>query len=327
MRAVVITQAGGPEVLQLRDVPRPDPGKRQIRVRVVATAVNRADLIQRAGSYPAPPGAPADIPGLEYAGVVDAIGARVSRWRGGERVMGLVGGGSYAEYVITHEDEAVGIPDALSFEDAAAVPEAFITAHDALITQMKLRRGRVVLIHAVGSGVGTAALQLAKAIGAVVIGTQRSSWKLERATALGLDHAVDTRTEDFAEVALDVTDDRGVDGVLDLVGGSYLTGNLRALAVKGRILLVGLVAGTTHELDMRLVLRKRAHIIGTVLRSRSLDEKIAATQTFAGEVLPLIENGAITPIVDDVLPLEDAAHAHQLVAENKTFGKVVLRVS
>ena len=327
MRAIVITRPGGPEVLQLRDVPLPKPGKREIRVRVAATAVNRADLIQREGKYPAPPGVPADIPGLEYAGVVDSLGPRVSRWRGGERVMGLVGGGSYAEYIITHEDEAVGVPESLSLELAAAVPEAFITAHDALITQMKLRRGRIVLIHAVGSGVGTAALQLAKAIGAQVIGTQRSAWKLERAASLGLDHAIDADSEDFAEIVLDITGGRGVDGILDLVGGSYLTGNVRALATQGRILLVGLVAGTTHELDMRAVLRKRATIIGTVLRSRSLDDKIAATQTFAGEILPLIENGAVRPIVDDVLPLEEAAQAHQLVADNRIFGKVVLRVT
>jgi NADPH:quinone reductase-like Zn-dependent oxidoreductase len=178
VRAIVITRPGGPEVLELRDVPRPDPDPGEIRVRVSATAVNRADLSQRLGNYPAPAGSPQDIPGLEYAGVVDAIGKRVSRWRGGERVMGLVGGGSYAEYVITHEDEAIPVPEALSLEDAAAVPEAFITAHDALITQMKLGRGKTVLIHAVGSGVGTAALQIAKAINARVIGTQRSAWKL-----------------------------------------------------------------------------------------------------------------------------------------------------
>jgi putative PIG3 family NAD(P)H quinone oxidoreductase len=327
MRAVVITRPGGPEVLEVRDVARPEPGKRQIRVRVVATAVNRADLLQRAGNYPAPEGSPADIPGLEYAGFVDSMGPRVSRWHGGERVMGLVGGGSYAEYVITHEDEAVTVPEALSLEHAAAVPEAFITAHDALITQMKLKRGQLLLIHAVGSGVGTAALQLAKAIGARVIGTQRSAWKLERATSLGLDRGIDVANEDFAEVALEITAGRGVDGILDLVGGDYLPGNLRALASKGRILLVGLVAGSKHELDMRLVMRKRATIIGTVLRSRSLDEKIAAIQTFAGEVLPLIEAGTITPIVDEVLPLEQAAHAHEIVADNRTFGKVVLRVS
>jgi NADPH:quinone reductase len=326
VRAIVITRPGGPDVLQLRDVAAPLPGVREIGVRVSATAVNRADLLQRAGNYLAPPGSPQDIPGLEYAGVVDCVGAEVTRWRGGERVMGLVGGGSYAEYIVTHEDEAVTVPASLTLEHAAAVPEAFITAHDALFTQMQLRSGETLLIHAVGSGVGTAGLQLAKAIGARVFGTQRTTWKLEQATSLGLDVAIDTNAGDFADTALEFTDGHGVDGILDLVGGSYLSGNLRALAVKGRILLVGLVAGAKHELDMRLLLRKRATLIGTVLRARALHEKIAAAQAFARDVVPLLEAGVARPIVDEVLPLADAARAHQLVADNLNFGKVVLRV-
>jgi NADPH:quinone reductase len=326
MRAIVITRPGGPDVLELRDVAEPLPNARQIRVRVTATAINRADLLQRAGNYPAPAGSPQNIPGLEYAGVVDSIGAEVTRWRGGEHVMGIVGGGSYAEYVVTHEDEAVAVPDSFPLEHAAAVPEAFITAHDALVTQMRLRHGEALLIHAVGSGVGTAALQLAKTIGARVLGTQRTQWKLERATSLGLDVAIDTRDADFADTTLAVTDGRGVDGILDLVGGSYLAGNLRALALKGRILLVGLVAGATHELDMRLLLRKRATLIGTVLRARSLDEKIAAALAFARDVVPLLATRAVRPIIADVIPLADAARAHRLVADNRNFGKVVLRV-
>jgi putative PIG3 family NAD(P)H quinone oxidoreductase len=326
VRAIVITRPGGPDVLQLRDVPMPLPAARQIRVRVAATAVNRADLLQRAGNYPAPPGSPKDIPGLEYAGVVDVVGEEVTGWAGGEQVMGLVGGGSYAEYIVTHEDEAVSVPASLSLEHAAAVPEAFITAHDALVTQMRLASGETLLIHAVGSGVGTAGLQLAKAIGARVFGTQRTPWKLEQATSLGLDVAIDTNAVDFADAALELTGGKGVDGILDLVGGSYLAGNLRALASKGRILLVGLVAGAQHELDMRLLLRKRASLTGTVLRARPLDEKIAATQAFARDVLPLLDNGAVHPIVAEILPLADAARAHQLVAENRNFGKVVLRV-
>jgi NADPH:quinone reductase len=326
VRAIVITRPGGPDVLQLRDVAAPLPGAHQIRVRVAATAVNRADLLQRAGNYPAPPGSPQDIPGLEYAGVVDLAGAGVTRWRGGERVMGLVGGGSYAEYIVTHEEEAVSVPAALSLEAAAAVPEAFITAHDALCSQMRLAASETLLIHAVGSGVGTAGLQLAKAIGARVLGTQRSTWKLARATSLGLDVAIDARAADFAHTALEATAGRGVEGVLDLVGGSYLSGNLRALAVRGTILLVGLVAGAQHELDMRLLLRKRARLVGTVLRARALDEKIAVARAFARDVLPLLDAGAVRPIVDRVLPLADAAHGHQLLAENRNFGKVVLSV-
>jgi NADPH:quinone reductase len=267
-----------------------------------------------------------DIPGLEYAGEVERVGAGCTRWRGGEAVMGLVGGASYAEYVVTNEDEAVAIPSGLRFEEAAAVPEAFITAHDGLFTQLRLERGETVLIHAVGSGVGTAALQLAKAAGARIIGTQRSAWKLERARSLGLDVAIDSRTEDFVEVVLRETTQRGVDAVLDLVGGDYLGGDLRALAVKGRILLVGLVAGSTHELDLRLLLSRRASISGTVLRARSLEEKVAATRAFARDVVPLLDARSVVPVIDEVLPLADAARAHEVVAANRNFGKIVLAI-
>jgi len=324
MRAIVISRPGGPEVLELRDVATPAPRAHEILVRVHATAVNRADLSQRAGHYPAPEGAPQDIPGLEYAGVVEDVGAEVTQWQRGDRVMGLVGGGSYAEYVATHEREAVRIPDALSFVDAAAVPEAFITAHDALFTQMRLQRGESVLIHAVGSGVGTAGLQLAKAAGARVIGTQRNAWKLQQATSLGLDVPIDTSAGDFVDTVMRETGGRGVDGVLDLVGGDYTGANLRALAVRGRIMLVGLVAGSRHELDLRMMLRKRATLTGTVLRARSHTEKVAVTEAFARDVLPLLENGTIRPVVGEVMPLAEAARAHERVAGNRNFGKVVL---
>jgi NADPH:quinone reductase len=325
MRAVVITRPGPPEVLALRDVPRPDPGEHEIRVRVHATAVNRADLLQRVGGYPAPPGVPADIPGLEYAGVVDDAGSAVTRWRAGDRVMGLVGGGSYAEYVVTREAEAVAIPEQLTFEEAAAVPEAFITAHDALFTQMQLGSGETLLIHAVGSGVGTAALQLAKAAGAVVIGTQRSAWKLERARSLGLDVAIDSAVGDWTQRVRDATDGKGVHGVLDLVGGSFLPHNVQVLRTRGRILLVGLVAGSTCELDLRRVLQKRATITGTVLRARSHDEKAEVAARFASAVVPLLASAAVRPVIDEVLPLEQAARAHEMVGANRNFGKIVLR--
>lgn len=326
MRAIIITRPGPPDVLALRDVPAPEPGPRQLLVRVRATAINRADLLQRLSRYPAPPDSPQSIPGLEYAGTVEAVGADAARWQSGDGVMGLVGGGSYAEYVVTHEDEAIRIPDGMTLEAAAAVPEAFMTAHDALFTQMRLQRGETLLIHAVGSGVGTAALQLARAAGARVFGTQRSAWKLEKATSLGLDVAIDVTVDDFAAVTLRETDGRGADGVLDLVGGDYLAGNLEALAVKGRILLVGLVAGAQTALDMRALLTKRATLIGTVLRARSLGEKIAVAQAFARDVLPLLDAGTVFPVIDEVLPLEQAARAHEIVGANRNFGKIVLLV-
>lgn len=324
MKAIVITRPGAPDVLELRDVADPMPGPREIRVRVHATAINRADLLQRAGHYPAPAGSPADIPGLEYAGVVERTGADVTRWEIGDRVMGLVGGGSYAELLVTHEDETAAIPDALDFTHAAAVPEAFITAHDALFTQMRLAAGETLLIHAVGSGVGTAGLQLAREAGARVIGTQRSAWKLERARSLGLDVAIDSSTQDFVDIVKSETDGRGVDGVLELVGGDYLAGDIEALALKGRILLVGLVAGATTQLDMRALLRKRATLIGTVLRARSHADKVAVTRAFERDVVPLLAAGRVAPVVDQVLPLADAARAHTIVHENRNFGKVVL---
>jgi NADPH:quinone reductase len=327
MRAIVIDRPGGPEVLELREVPRPEPGRGELRVRVHATAVNRADLLQRAGAYPAPPGAPADIPGLEYAGVVDSVGPGVAGWRPGDRVMGLVGGGSYAEYVVTAAAETLAVPASLGFIEAAAVPEAFITAHDALITQMRLRAGEAVLIHAAGSGVGTAAVQLARAAGARVLGTQRTEWKLDRARELGLHEAIATDGSDFADRVLALTDGRGVDGILDLVGGAYLEGNLRCVALRGRILLVGLVAGARHTLDMRRLLSRRASLTGTVLRSRSHEEKVDVSRAFAADVLPLLEDGSVRPVIHAVLPLADAAAAHELVAGNETFGKVVLEAA
>jgi putative PIG3 family NAD(P)H quinone oxidoreductase len=325
VRAVIITAPGGPEVLELRDVPEPEPGPGQVRVRVYASGLNRADLLQRRGRYPAPPGWPADVPGLEYAGVVDAVGPDARLWKPGDRVMGLVGGGGCAEAVVVHEREAIAVPEPLSLDEAAGIPEAFITAHDALFTRLGLALGETVLVHAVGSGVGTAALQLAKAAGARVIGTSRSAWKLERATSLGLDLGVDPAREDFADAALAFTGGAGVDAVLDLVGGAYLECNLRALASRGRLAFVGTVAGSRAELDMRIVMTKRLSIVGTTLRARPLEEKIAATRAFAHHALPLLEQRRIRPVLDRVLPADEVQEAHRLLEEGKVFGKVVLR--
>lgn len=327
MRAVVITRPGGPEVLAVREVATPEPGRGEIRVRVIAAGVNRADLLQRRGAYPAPPGSPADIPGLEYAGTVEAVGPGVTQRSVGARVMGIVGGGGYAEYVVVHEREAIPVPDALSFEQAAAVPEAFLTAHDALFTQAGLALGECLLIHAVGSGVGTAALQLAKAAGATVLGTSRTAGKLERAGELGLDVGIDASREDFAEVVASRTGGEGVHVILDLVGGPYAAGNVRALARRGRWLVVGLTAGRTAELDLGALLTKRLRVFGTSLRTRPLEEKIDAAQQFRAHVLQLLDSGRVRAVVDGVYPLETAAEAHDLMERNQTFGKLVLSVS
>ena len=326
MRAVIITKPGGPEVLELADAEPPVPGERGILVRVHATAVNRADILQRRGNYPVPPGAPADIPGLEYAGVVEALGEGASRWEVGDRVMGLVGGGSYAEYVCVHEDEALRVPERLSLEEAAAVPEAFLTAHDALVTLMRLQPGETVVIHAAASGVGTAAVQLAHAAKARVIGTSRTQDKLRRIEHLGLDVAIDTTKQDFAGVVEHFTEGHGADGVIDLVGGPYLGANIRCLALQGRLIIVGLTAGATAELDMRAVLRKRLTLIGTVMRARLLEEKIAVAHAFAATAWPMLDDGEVVPVIDRVLPLEQVQEAHRVVEANETVGKVVLTV-
>jgi len=326
VKAIVITQFGGPEVLELRDVPSPSPSRGEVRVRVRATAVNRADLLQRMGAYPAPPGAPKDIPGLEYAGEVDALGEDVTELAVGDRVFGLVGGGAYAEQVVVHAREAVRMPTVLSFAEAAAIPEAFITAYDAMVTRGRLASGESVLVSAVGSGVGTAAVQLVRALGARSLGTARTEDKLARARALGLDEGIVVKGASFADAVRERTNGEGVDLVLELVGGPYVAEDLACVRTKGRIVLVGLMAGAQAELNLGMLLRKRAELSGTVLRARPIEEKIAAARAFERHVVPLFAGGKLTPVVDRTLPLAEAGRAHEVVAANETFGKVVLSI-
>jgi putative PIG3 family NAD(P)H quinone oxidoreductase len=325
MRAIAITKPGGVDVLQLVERPSPEPSRGEVRVRVRATAINRADLLQRMGAYPAPADSPPDIPGLEIAGEIDALGPDVQRWKVGDRVFGLVGGGGYAEYVVSHERALAKIPDGISFEDAAAVPEAFITAHDAMVGQAGLQGGETLLVHAVGSGVGTAAVQLGRALGAYVIGTARQADKLERAKALGLDVGVLAEGAKFADGVKQHAPD-GAEVTLELVGGAYLDEDLRATRPLGRIVLVGLMAGAKQELDLGLILRKRLRIMGTVLRARPLEEKIEAMRTFEQQVVPLLARGKIAPVIDVVLPLDKAGEAHTRMASNAGFGKIVLAI-
>lgn len=324
MRAIAITRPGGPDVLALVERPRPEPARGEVRVRVRATAVNRADLLQRMGGYPAPADAPPDIPGLEYAGEVDALGPGVERLAVGDRVFGLVGGGSYAEYIVTHERAAAIIPAGLSFEEAAAVPEAFITAHDAIVGQGGLAGGESLLVHAVGSGVGTAAVQLGRVLGAHVIGTARSPDKLERARELGLDVGIVPVGGTFAPAVMEA-DPRGAAVILELVGGGYLDEDLRCVRVLGRIVLVGLMAGARTEVDLGLLLRRRVRVLGTVLRARPLEEKLAVMRTFESQVVPLLARGKLHPVIDTVLDLDQAAAAHLRMASNTGFGKIILR--
>jgi NADPH:quinone reductase len=324
MRAVIITRPGGPEVLELQDRPKPEPGVGQIRVRVRASALNRADILQREGNYPVPPGVPADIIGMEYVGEVDALGPAATLWKTGDRVMGIVGGAGHAEFLCVHEREAMPLPHSMSWEEAAAIPEAFLTAYDALFNRLQLGLGETLLIHAVGSGVGTAAVQIARVAGATVIGTARTAEKLERAKLLGLHIGVDASGGDWpAAVEKEIGAER-VHAVLDLVGGNYLEGNLRVLALRGRIVVVGLTAGGTAPFSMHLLLRKRLTIVGTTLRMRPLEEKITLAREFSERVVPLFAAGRLRPVVDRVFPFEEIRAAHELMQSNKTFGKIVL---
>jgi putative PIG3 family NAD(P)H quinone oxidoreductase len=325
MKAIVITGVGGPEVLEIREVPTPEPRGEQVRVRVRACGVNRADLLQCRGFYPAPAGAPPDIPGLEYAGEVDALGPDVTRGlKLGDRVFGIVGGGGQAEFVLTHERLAVLIPPGLDDVQAAAVPEAFITAFDALLAQGRIVPGERVLIHAAGSGVGTAAVQIAHTMGCTVFGTSRTGAKLDQAKRLGLDHAIDVSAADFAASVQQATEGKGVDVVIDLIGGSALAGNLAALAPMGRLVLVGLLGGTSAPLDLNLMLRKRLTIVATTLRARALEEKIAVTRRFGEQLVPWLSRGLVRPVVDSVFAFEDVRAALARMESNQVFGKVVL---
>jgi NADPH2:quinone reductase len=327
MKAIVITGTGGPEVLEIAQRPLPEPEGNQLRIRVRACGLNRADLMQCRGLYPAPPGAPADIPGLEFAGEVDALGPDVvGTAKQGDRVFGIVAGGGQAEFVLTHERLAVPIPSDFGFVEAAAVPEAFLTAHDALLTQGRLAPGERVLVHAAGSGVGTAAVQLAHAMGCLVMGTSRTADKLERLKPLGLDHGIDVSGADFVESVRGLTASEGVNVVIDLLGGSVLAGSLQVLALQGRLVLVGLLAGASAALDLNQLLRKRLTIVGTTLRARPLEEKIAATRRFAGQVVPWLERKLARPVVDSVFEFEDFRAAQIRLHSNDAFGKVILRL-
>lgn len=319
MRAARLAEECGPAGLTIEEVAAPVPGPGQIRVQVKATALNRADLLQTMGLYPAPPGAPADIPGLEYAGLVESVGVGVSRWQVGERVMGLVSGGAWAELLITDQREALRIPGQLSYAQAAAIPEAFITAFDALTLQGGMRAGDVVLIHAVGSGVGTAGVQWAKRVGAQTIGTSRTAAKLERAKGLGLDIGVlvDGQSPSWADLPKAKI-------ALDLVGGTYLSATLEAMAPGGTVMLVGLTAGVTADLPLRVILSRRLRIQGTTLRSRTLEEKIAVAEAFATQVLPFFVEGKLFPVVGATVTLTDIKRALASLAANETFGKTVV---
>jgi NADPH2:quinone reductase len=308
------------DLVELAIRPDPIPGDGQILVNVHAAGLNRADLLQRAGRYPAPPGWPADIPGLEYAGDVTAIGAGVKRWRVGDRVMGLVGGGAHAEFVVVHEREAIAIPEGMSHTDAAAIPEAFLTAWDAIVFRGRATAGDRVLVHAIGSGVGTAAAQLGHELDLVLIGTSRSADKLARCRTLGMVHGVLTNDDAWPARVGDP-----VQVIIDSLGAAAFEQNLGLLAPQGRLVVLGTMTGAkTPGLDLSLVLRQRLSIVGTAMRARGLAERIDLVERFSTHLLPLFAEGKLRPVVDRVVPMRQIETAHRAMQANETFGKVVL---
>ena len=329
MKAVVITRPGGLDVLEIREVDdAPAATADRVRVRVRASALNRADVLQRMGRYPAPPDAPSDIPGLEFAGEVEQLGPEARQWQIGDRVFGICAGGAHAEYVTVPSSHLAGIPSNLAWAEAAAVPEVFMTAHDALFTQAKLQPGESVLVHAVGSGVGTAAIQLIRAAGARAFGTSRNADKLERAQEYGLEASfvVDGEPVALVDPVKEWTGETGVDVVLDLVGAAYLEANLKAMALKGRMIHVGTTSGSKASLELGLVMSKRLTLRGTVLRARSVEEKATVTRLFAKHVVPLLANGSIRPVIDLTYKLNEVRDAHARMESNENFGKIVLTI-
>ncbi|MFQ5678425.1 MAG: NAD(P)H-quinone oxidoreductase [Gemmatimonadota bacterium] len=329
MKAVRIAEPGGPDVLRIVEMEDPSAGPDDLLVRVRAAGLNRADLLQRRGLYPAPPGSPADVPGLEFAGEVREVGGRareVEPFREGDRVMGLLGGGGYAELVVVPAAAALRVPSGLSFEEAAAVPEVFLTAHDALEARARLRPGESVLIHAAGGGVGTAALQIARASGASRVFGTASAGKLRRLGESGLapDVGIDYRRESFDRVVSRETGGRGVDVILDTVGAPYWEANVASLAPLGRLVLVGLLGGRETAVDLGALMRGRISVVGTVLRARPLAEKVLLAREFRARLLPLFEAGRLRPVLDRVFRMEEVPAAHRYVEENRSLGKVVL---
>jgi NADPH:quinone reductase len=325
LRAVIAPEPGGPEALRLVERPDPAPGPHDLLVAVHATAVNRADVLQRKGGYPPPPGA-SDVLGLELAGTVTGVGAAVEGWSSGDRVCAIVPGGGYAETALVRADSALPVPEGLDWHEAAALPEVFATAYDNVIERGRLRPGETLLVHGGSSGVGTAAIQLAARAGADVLVTASSSGKIAACEALGARAGIDYRSLDFVEAVGELTGGRGADVILDIVGGPYLDRNLRALATGGRLVVIGLMAGARAELDMARLLTRRLTITASTLRSRSHDEKAALARKLRTDVWPGFADGSLRPVIDRVLPLERVAEAHARMESSAHIGKIVLAV-
>ena len=324
MKAIVLKDFGGPEMMQLAELDTPSPQGDQILIKVMNASVNRPDVIQRQGNYPPPPG-DSEVLGLEVAGTVEAVGADATRFKPGDRVVALVGGGGYAEYALAYEEHAMTIPESVSFEQAACICETYITAYLNLFMLGELEGKTSVLIHGGGGGVATSAIQLCKALSPETkIFVTASSGKLDRVRAQGADHVIDYREQDFAEEIRSLTNKRGVDVILDHIGAKYLEANMKSLALGGTLMLIGVMGGIKAELNLATMMVKRQRIIGSVLRSRPVTEKAAIIDQFKTAVMPLFAAGTIEPLIDARFALKDAAEAHKLMEQGGHFGKIVL---
>ncbi len=324
MRAITITAPGGPEVLRIAEVPDPAPAAGEVVIDIAAAGLNRADLLQRQGLYPPPPGAPL-YPGMECSGRISAIGSDVAGWRIGDEVCALLSGGGYAERVAVPAGQVMPLPDGVGVIDAAALPEAACTVHSNLAARAGLAAGETLLVHGGASGIGTFAIQFGRALGASVACTAGSAAKLDRCRELGAGLAINYRDEDFVAAVKDFTAGRGVDVILDIIGAAYLERNLTALATSGRLTIIGLQGGIRAEIDLNALMRKRCSVHATTLRARTVEEKAAIVAAVREQVWPLVGSGKIGPVIEAVLPLEDAEQAHRLMESGRHVGKILLR--
>ena len=325
MIAIAITRPGGPEVLQPIEVPTPRPGPREVLIRVAAAGVNRPDVMQREGKYPPPPGA-SDIPGLEVSGTIAECGPEVERWQAGDRVCALVSGGGYAEYCIAPDVQCLPVPAALDLVAVGGVPETFFTVWTNVFERGRLRERESFLVHGGSSGIGTTAIQMARAFGARVFATAGSPEKCSACESLGAERAINYKTDDFAAVLMDLTGGRGVDVILDMVGAAYFSRNLDLLALEGRLLQIAVLHGTKGEINLVRLLRQRLTVTGSTLRARTVDEKGAIARALESAVWPLLETGTIRPVIYKTFPLRRAAEAHRLIESGSHIGKILLTV-
>lgn len=324
MKAVIITQPGAPDVLQMADRPKPEISADEVLVKVAAAGINRPDVAQRKGHYPPPPGASPDIPGLEIAGVISKVGENVTRWKTGDRVCALVTGGGYAEYCAVPAGQCLPIPDHLLMIEAASLPETFFTVWSNVFDRGKLKPGETLLVHGGSSGIGVAAIQMAKALGNTVYVTAGSDEKCHFCEKLGAERAINYKTENFKDVIQQLTDGKGVDAILDMIGGDYTAPNLQSLAEEGRLLLINMMLGKDVGVDLSLIMRRRLTITGSTLRSRDVAFKTAIAQNLEKHIWPLFDTGQIKPIVHEVFPASKAAEAHKLMESSTHIGKIVL---